>query len=404
LPEEVMAEKILIVDDLEDNRDLMTYILSEMGYEVEGAGDGQEAVQKAFTSKPDLILLDVLMPKLSGYEVCEILKKDPRTTDIPVIFLSAMGGPQDKIRGLEIGGVDYITKPFNRQEVLARVAVQLKIRRLSKEILEANKNLKEKQKHLDEDLKAAAGIQQSLLPQKLPIMDEFAIAWKFLPSDVIGGDIFNIYRLDDHTLALYMIDVSGHGVPSALITVSISQALQPHNNGILKKKTGKPPYYRIQQPRAVLNFLDREYPLERFGKIFTVIYAIIDIQKGRLIYSSAGHPPPVLLHADGSLSLLEKGGPIIGLNGKIPFEEGHIRLRFGDVLIFHTDGIVEFQNDDGVFYGTERFYGLLKSLKKRPIGELLDAVIGDFLAFGGDSKLRDDVSLLGMEYQKREGR
>jgi sigma-B regulation protein RsbU (phosphoserine phosphatase) len=151
----------------------------------------------------------------------------------------------------------------------------------------------------------------------------------------------------------------------------------------------------------VLNFLAREYPLERFGKIFTVIYAIIDIQKGQLIYSSAGHPPPVLLHPDGSLELLEKGGPIIGLDGKIPFEEEQIRLRFGDVLIFYTDGIVEFQNDDGVFYGTERFYGLLKSLKNRPIDELLDEVIGDLLAFGGDSKLRDDVSLLGMEYKKR---
>lgn len=395
-----MAGKILTVDDLEDNRDLMACILGEMGYEVEGAGDGQEAVQKAFTFEPDLILLDVLMPKLNGYEVCEILKNDPRTNDIPVIFLSAMGGPQDKIRGLEIGGVDYITKPFDRQEVLARVAVQLKIRRLSKEILEANRNLQEKQRRLDEDLRVAAGIQQTLLPQKLPVMDEFAIAWKFLPSDVIGGDIFNIYRLDGQTLALYMIDVSGHGVPSALITVSVSQALQPHDDGILKKRTGKPPYYRIQRPQKVLNFLAKEYPLERFGKIFTVVYAILDIQKGQLIYSSAGHPPPVLLHPDGGLELLEKGGPIIGLNAKIPFAEEQIRLRLGDVLIFYTDGIVEFQNEEGLFYGAERFYGLLRRLKNRPIDELLDEVIGDLLAFGGGSKLRDDVSILGMEYKK----
>ena len=197
-----------------------------------------------------------------------------------------------------------------------------------------------------------------------------------------------------------IVDVSGHGVPSALITVSVSQALQPHDDGILKKRSGKPPYYRIQRPQKVLNFLAREYPLERFGKIFTVIYATIDIQKGQLIYSSAGHPPPILLHPDGSLEPLEKGGPIIGLDCKIPFEEGQIRLRFGDVLIFYTDGVVEFQNDDDVFYGAERFHGLLKSLRNRPIDELLDEVIGDLLAFGGDSKLRDDVSILGMEYKK----
>ncbi len=396
-----MTEKILVVDDSEDNRNLMACILSKAGYEVESAGDGQAAVRKVYAAMPDLILLDVLMPKLNGYEVCEILKKDVCTSDIPVIFLSAMGGPKDKIRGLEIGGVDYITKPFNRGEVLARVAVQLKIRRLSKEIMEANRNLTEKQKRLDEDLLAAAGIQQTLLPQKLPVMEEFAIAWKFLPSDVIGGDIFNIYRLDEDTLALYMLDVSGHGVPSALVTVSVSQALQPHSDGILKKKTGRPPYYRIVRPKTVLNFLDREYPLERFGKIFTVIYAIIDIRKGQLIYSSAGHPPPLLLHPDGGLEFLEKGGPIIGLQGKIPFEEEQKKLQVDDVLIFYTDGVVEIQNTDGVFYGADRFYDLLKTLKKKPINELLDEVIADLLAFGEKSKLRDDVSLLGMEYRKR---
>jgi len=394
-----MAEKILIVDDLENNRELMASILDEAGYEVEGAKDGNEALQKTFMFKPDLILLDVLMPKLTGYEVCEILKKDMRTIDIPVIFLSAMAGPQDKIRGLEIGGVDYITKPFNSQEVLARVAVQLKIRRLTKEIMEANKNLQEKQRRLDEDLRAAAGIQQSLLPQKLPMMDEFSIAWKFLPSDTIGGDIFNIYRLDEKTLAIYMIDVSGHGAPSALITVSVSQALQPHDDGVLKKRTRRSPYYRIQRPQEVLDFLAKEYPWERFGKVFTIVYAVIDVQMGRLLYSSAGHPPPVLLHPDGSLEILDKGGPLIGLNGNIPFEEGQIRLRFGDILIFYTDGVTEHQNDKDVFYGAERFYGLLKSLRNRPIAELLDEVMKNLMAFGGDAKLRDDVSLLGIAYK-----
>lgn len=395
-----MVEKILVVDDNEDNRNLMICILSELGYEVEDASDGPEAIQKAFSYRPDLILLDVLMPKLSGYEVCEILQKDGRTRDIPVIFLSAMGGPKDKIRGLESGGVDYITKPFNREEVLARVAVQLKLRRLAKELFVANKGLWEKQKRLDEDLLAAAGIQQTLLPQKLPFGDEFAIAWKFLPSEVIGGDIFNICRLDHDTLSMYMLDVSGHGVPSALITVSVSQALQPSDNGIMKEKISIPPYYRILRPNKVLSYLNEEYPLERFGKLFTIIYALIDIPKGQLIYSSAGHPPPILLHPHGSMKLLEKGGPIIGLNENIPFEEEEIWLQDGDVLLFYTDGIVEFQNDEGDFYGTDRFHGLLQTLTMRPVSKLLDGINSDLSAFGKGSKPQDDVSLLAIEYRK----
>jgi sigma-B regulation protein RsbU (phosphoserine phosphatase) len=397
-----MVERILIVDDHEENRDLMAGILEEAGYATEQAAEGQEALRRAVNIRPDLILLDVRMPGLSGYEVCQILQLDPRIQDIPVIFLSAMGGQQDKIRGLEIGGVDYITKPFHRQEVLARVAVQLKVRRLTKEILDANRSLKEKQRRLDEDLRAAAGIQRSLLPQKLPVSEELAMAWKFLPSEVIGGDIFNVLRLDDSTLALYMIDVSGHGAPAALVTVSVAQALQPHTDGPLKRRTGRPPYYQIRGPRKVLEFLEREYPLERFGMSFTILYALVDASTGRMTYSSAGHPPPVLLHGDGGLELLEKGGPMIGLQSGLPFAEGRMTLAPGDVLLLYTDGVLEMQNLDGAMYGLERLCGLLRGLAGQPVGAILDGVVGDLRAFGGNALLRDDVSLLGLEYRGKE--
>jgi sigma-B regulation protein RsbU (phosphoserine phosphatase) len=169
-----MPEKVLIVDDSVDNRRLLVRTLQKSGFELAEAANGKEALSRTREFYPDLILLDIMMPELDGYQVCETLKSDPDTADIPVIFLSAKTETQDKIKGLEIGGVDYITKPFDRGEVLARVRTQLKLRSLMKEILE-------KQKRLDEDLRAAAAIQASLLPQQLPELDGFACAWKFVP-------------------------------------------------------------------------------------------------------------------------------------------------------------------------------------------------------------------------------
>ena len=227
------------------------------------------------------------------------------------------------------GAPNYVTKPFDRGEVLARVRAQLKIARLTRELIGANEELVRKQDKLDEDLKAAAGIQRSLLPQSIPEVAALDMAWRFMPCDRIGGDIFNVVRLDEDHWGIYMLDVSGHGVPSALVSVSVSQMLHAQHDRLLKKNTKEAPYYEIVPPSQVLNALDREYPIDRFDKYFTMSYIIINTQSNSITYSNAAHPPPVLLHRDGELELLEKGGTIIGMGGVLPFEEGTVRVRPG---------------------------------------------------------------------------
>lgn len=395
----MMTEKILVVDDNVNILKFVSILLRKAGYEIVEACDGQEALERAFESMPDLILLDIMMPKLNGYEVCAILKKDDRTADIPMIFLSAKSETEDKIKGLDIGGADYVTKPVNKGELLARVRSQLRIRSLTKELIHANKELIEKQKRLDEDLKAAAGIQRSLLPQKLPEMENLEIAWKFLPCDLIGGDVFNVVRLDGNHIGIYMLDVSGHGVPAALVTVSVSQMLQPHTGYMMERKTSPSLSYEIFSPREVFNTLDQEYPIERFDKFFTIVYLILNVHKGTLKYSNAAHPPPVLLRSDGSLELLDKGGTIIGLGGRIPFEEEQKELQSGDKIILYTDGVVEYQNDSGHFFGKDRFYTLLKNQKGHSISKILDEVLKSLIDFSSNTRPQDDVSLLGIEFK-----
>lgn len=393
-----MKEKILIVDDSKLNRTLLATILKKAGFETAEARDGEEGLPMAREFLPDLILLDIMMPGKDGYQVCEELKKDATTNDIPIIFLSAKTEAADKIKGLEIGGVDYVTKPFDRGEVLARVRSQLKIRNLTRKLLQTNKELMEKQKKLAEDLKAAAGIQKSLLPTRTPYFRNVSMAWRFQPCDLIGGDIFNVCQLDEHHLGMYMVDVSGHGVPGAMVTVSVNQLLQPEN-GYLKKNCSEFPYYEIVSPADVCTALDLEYPIERFDKHFTIFYGVLNTRDGTLRYCSAAHPPPVLIRRGQRLELLDKAGTIIGLGGIVPFEEDIVQLEAGDKLIVYTDGVIECENQGGEFYGEERFHSVLLSFGNRSIDLLLDGVLESLAGFAGGGKYQDDVSLLGIEFK-----
>lgn len=395
-------ETILIVDDSGDNRLLLSLILRKAGYDVIEAMDGKDALKMVSDQPPDLILLDIMMPGMDGYEVCQRLKQDDGLKEIPVIFLSALGETEDKIHGLEIGGADYITKPFNKGETLARIRSHLKIRRLTKDILAANRDLREKQKQLDEDLQAAAGIQISLLPKKLPATSLVETRWKFVPSKAIGGDIFNAFPLDEQHFGFYILDVSGHGVPSSLVTVSVSQVLQPHSQGILKQILAEPPYYRILSPQEVMDCLDRDYPIERFDKFFTIFYGIIHMDSDELIYSSAGHPPAILLRKNGAMELLEEGGPIIGMGRGFQFDMGTTKLSREDKLILYTDGVAECQSERGEFYGMDRFLRTLTSLQDEKIGVILDRIVEDLRKFCGAVKPADDITLLGMAYGGRD--
>ncbi|MGQ9919938.1 MAG: PP2C family protein-serine/threonine phosphatase [Desulfobacca sp.] len=392
-----MTSKILVVDDGLD-RKILGHILTREGYEVYEAADGAEGLRLCLDHKPDLILLDVNMPKLDGFSLLSLLQKDERTASIPIIFLTALDEARDKIIGLELGAVDYITKPYDLGEVTARIRNQLKIYHLTQELRRANEELREKQRQLNEDLKAAAAIQKSLLPSTHLQLDLIDVEWRFYPCDLIGGDIFNFLHLRDDFVAFYMIDVSGHGVPAAMVTVSINQTLQYY-----KEKTSlmgcSCPDNIILSPSKLLLSLDKEYPMERFDKYFTMAYLVLNRRNGALVYANAAHPPPVLLESNGGFRLLEEGGSIIGLGGSIPFFEGMVTLNPGDKVVLYTDGLVDYQNDRGEFFGEDRFYQFLKAHAAAPLPHLTAELFQTLEKFGNKSKLRDDVSFLAFLYR-----
>ncbi|MFN8642343.1 MAG: SpoIIE family protein phosphatase [Candidatus Binatia bacterium] len=399
--------RLLIVDDNEINRRVLAGILRRESYDLGTAGNGEEALALARRVPPDLILLDIMMPAKDGYEVCAELKADPRTEHVPVIFLSALAETADKIRGLELGAVDYITKPFNAGEVLARVRSQLKIRRLTDDLRQANRDLREQQALIDLDLRAAAGIQRSLVPAAPPPLASVEMAWRFIPCQRVGGDLFNVVPLGPHHLAAYVIDVSGHGVPSAMVTVSLSQFLSLPAGRLYRDGSAEP-----AAPADVLRRLDREYPIERFDKFCTVAYALLDLRDGELRSAVAGHPHPLVQRGDGRLEELDAGGPIIGLGFGGAFEEGVTSLAPGDRLVLYTDGVVEHTAPDGAQFGDARFRHALARTRGLSSDAACEHLLAAMRAFAGvatpggadepgelGAPHDDDITLLTLEYR-----
>lgn len=251
--------------------------------------------------------------------------------------------------------------------------------------------LEKKQQLIDQDLKAAAGIQKSLLPSQSPDIPHIRVAWKFEPCEQVGGDIFNIHKLNAHTLCLYMLDVCGHGVSGALIAVSVSQFLQSLRESSLR-------FSENHLPEAVLESLNQSFPFERFESYFSIVFATINLAEGILTYSCAGHPPPILISAAGSVERLQCRGPVIGLHADHVFCQRQRMMRPGDRVLFYTDGLLECRNPNGEFFGRKRLEAALQNFREKPVQGMIDGLYNSITRFRGNTPPDDDISLMVVEY------
>ena len=207
------SKSLLVIDDNPVNQNQLAAILRQEGYQVTTAVGGEEGLRLTQKNIFDLILLDIVMPEMDGVSVCRALQQNNQTSDVPIIMVSSLEVAETKIQCFNLGAVDYITKPFHNGEVLARIRSQLQIRDLIKSLQESNKQLQKRQDVIDRDLKATAAIQRVLLPEKFPFKNHLQGHYTFHPCERIGGDIFNAFALDEHSVGVYIVDVCGHGVP-----------------------------------------------------------------------------------------------------------------------------------------------------------------------------------------------
>jgi phosphoserine phosphatase RsbU/P len=322
---------ILVVDDAPDHLHLLADMLKARGYKVRPVPSGRLALQAAASVPPDLILLDIDMPEMNGYEVCGELKMNPVLRDIPILFISALGETLDKVRAFRTGGVDYISKPFELEEVEARVNAHLKLVSLRREAQERAAQLEATQATLRKELARAGEYAISFIPPPL-VSGAIQTDWRVQPSEQLGGDSLGYQWLDPERFAFYLFDVSGHGISSALLSVSVLNLL----------RSTSLPGVDFSDPAAVLAALNAIYLMrEQRALFFTMWYGVFDLSRRRLVYAGAGHPPAIVCDAVLGVQRLGSESPPVGCGADIQFVNSSVSLAEGAQLYLFSDGLIE---------------------------------------------------------------
>lgn len=365
---------ILIVDDEPLNIKLLDIVLRKNGYRTLSATSGPEARNLAAEHDPDLILLDVLMPDEDGYATCELLKQHARTSEIPIIFISALTDTSSKVRGLEVGGVDFISKPFEKAEVLARVRVHLKLRFTYRALIEAQA----------QRLAQVQDAQQALLvlPSELP---RAGFAVRFEPVLEAGGDFYDVLHVGRSSFDYIVADVSGHDLGTSYITSALKALLSQNCNP-------------VNSPAESLTMINGVLcRILTGGTHITAGFARLDRERGLLRYVSAGHPAPVLMRAGGATEIPHPSGDILGVFDSVWFETLDIAVAPGDRLFMYTDGLIEGFGENAMTrdQGLARLAATCQAHRDLPLARAVDA-IHESLA-GNGSPRGDDTILLALE-------
>jgi sigma-B regulation protein RsbU (phosphoserine phosphatase) len=398
------AGGILVVDDAPANLQVLAGMLKDRGYKARPVPSGKLALLAARRDPPDLILLDINMPEMNGYEVCRRLKADEDLQGIPVIFISALNENLDKVKAFAIGGVDYLTKPFQMEELHARVETHLKLRRLQIELQETNARLAKANARMSRDLNAAAKIQATFLPRETPRVPGTNFAWSYRPCDELAGDGLNVIPLGEGKVALYILDVTGHGVASALLSVALSRLLSPASDpsSILIRREDVWDRFEITSPSEVAARLNRLFPFDSAEQFATLVYGILNAATGEFRYVSAGHPGPVHLPCGADPVILESAGFPIGLADEV-YEERSIRLGPGDRLYLYSDGVSEAMNPRGKQFGEARLLKAIGQRRSEPLHESIASLLAEIARWNESERPHDDISILAVEISIASG-
>jgi sigma-B regulation protein RsbU (phosphoserine phosphatase) len=327
------------------------------------------------------------------------LKADETLRGIPVIFISALNENLDKVKAFAIGGVDYVTKPFQMEELHARVETHLKLRRLHIELEETNSRLERVNSRMARDLEAAAKIQKTFLPSAAPRVAGAEFAWCYQPCDEMAGDGLNIIPLGDGKVGLYILDVSGHGVSSALLSVTLSRLLSPPSepSSILIRDRTILDRLDITPPAEVADRLNRLFPYDTATEQFaTLLYGVLDVSTGDFCHVSAGHPGPLFLRAGELPIILESPGFPIGLADEA-YAEQCAHLAAGNRMYLYSDGIPDVMNPDGERFGEARLLESIVRGRAEPLRVGLASLLAEIARWQAGERPQDDISILAVE-------
>jgi sigma-B regulation protein RsbU (phosphoserine phosphatase) len=379
---------LLVVDDSEDNRYTLTRRLAREGYtRVATAEDGRQALALLREQPFDLVLLDIMMPELNGYEVLERLKADERLRHIPVIMISAVDQIESVIRCIELGAEDYLPKPFNPTLLRARVGATLEKKRLRDEIVAYLDRI-------ERELASAREIQLSMVPTEFPgptAARPVEIHATLQPARQVGGDLYDFFWRDTRTLCFVVADVSDKGAPAALFMARTKTVIRLVTT-LLSGRAGEVP-----GPHEIIARVNQELCRDNaYGMFVTLFFGMLDVMSGELQFCNAGHNVPYVVGPTGIVPLHGARAKPVGIRPTLPYESTTTKLAPGECVFVFTDGITESMNGDGAFFSEERLEAALHALAGQAPRAIVEGVMARVREFGGGAPQSDDIAAMAL--------
>ena len=383
------SRRILLVEDSSTMRRMLSMKLSDEGYEVVTANDGVQGLARAAEEpRPDLILTDYEMPEMDGAGLCKAIKADKALRTLPILMLTTLAEVDNKVAGLEAGADDYILKPKSPddfREMFKRIEAHLRIADLHTELAERNYMLEAAHKKLTFELELARKVQLALMPRPPKPRGVLRLAVRYTPANQLGGDVYDIYRLDNNRLGILVADVSGHGVNSAMLSGMVKALAAPLTIAVL-------------EPGELLAGLD--VAGEQFfpeGYFCTGFYLIADEETGLIRYAGVGHPPAIVVGPNGPRTLQSNPG-MLGI-GMVDGTAGDAdRLQPGESLVIYTDGLTDAMDPSDALFGEERLKTLLQSHFGSDPTEILTQVEQAVYRHTAPGRPADDVNIIVLQY------
>jgi sigma-B regulation protein RsbU (phosphoserine phosphatase) len=460
MSESIEKSSVLIVEDSRIQAKILADKLTGAGYEVRVAENGQIGLEMIRQQRPTLVVSDIEMPLMTGYELCRAVKNDPELRTVPFILLSTLSDAQDIIKGLHCGADNYVTKPYDPQFLISRVESLLEtplvdvddeeqldvtlggtrysvragrqqvlnllvstfenaveknqelvrtneeltiakeqLTRWNDELESLNNRLDEANQRMTDDLDAAAKVQQSLLPTSTPDTPRVSFSWQYIPCDELAGDFLNFFSLDEDHVALYVVDVSGHGVASSLLSVTIGRLMTNlvSASSLLVQSDGAGGT-RIVPPSDVAFELNRRFQMEEQNNLFfTMLYGVLKLSTMEFQYVSAGHDPVVHVRKGDPPKLLEGSNMAIGWVEEMEYDQEVVQLAPGDRLYVYSDGVPEAMDEELEQFTMRQMMEVIELGQAQSLTEsvsLLETSVQRWCTKNGPL---DDVSILGLE-------
>ena len=395
--------RILVADDDRIVRAMLNKALKDWGHDVTLAKDGAEAWKLIESNTYDLVVSDWLMPEMNGVELCQLIRGVEGRPYIYTLLLTSKSENTDLVTAFEAGADDFINKPVNFDVLQARIRAGERIIKLEHDLAQRNQKLHESNKELERakaeinrDLEAGAALQRNLLPRKSLKTSGYRFEWIYEPCSVVSGDILNVMEMENDQICFYLVDVSGHGVPSALLTFSVNMILASDSydiNPLYDTRTNE-----VTSTGTVLCELNDRYQLdEDTSQYFTIVYGLLNTRTGEFQIAQAGHPSPVVIGADGKGELIGDGGFPIGWLPVLDYDEVSHKLDEGGRILLYTDGISECTNPEGEMFGDDRLKEYMERTSKLPLKASLEGVIKELHKWNDNQPFDDDVSMLAIE-------